>query len=158
MTKQEAAVLVGKSIKTIERWEREGVRIYDETILLEHSAAQDARSRGKTRNRIAERIDAGVYAKLDQRGSVDLASYFPTDLDDNAFVDLPAPFDQSDAAAAADSLSAIKSAFERRLADLQTFGHQSSIDLAAEEVARVNAIIDLLSALVCGYEEPGAAI
>ena len=28
--------LTGKSLKTIQHWAREGVRIYDETSLLEH--------------------------------------------------------------------------------------------------------------------------
>jgi len=57
MDERPTAKLTGKSLKTIQHWAREGVRIYDEASLLEHSEMCDARSRGSSRNRIARRLD-----------------------------------------------------------------------------------------------------
>ena len=85
MDERATAKLTGKSLKTIQHWAREGVRIYDETSLLEHSEMCDARSRGSSRNRIARRLDDAADRQPN------LTSFFPVNIAPDAFVDLPAP-------------------------------------------------------------------
>jgi hypothetical protein len=46
VTISEAARAVNKSIKTIRRWKNDGVNIFDESALREHSDFMDLRARG----------------------------------------------------------------------------------------------------------------
>ena len=85
MDERPTAKLTGKSLKTIQHWAREGVRIYDEASLLEHSEIA-------TRAVVAV---AGIVSRADwmtqPTASRNLTSFFPVNIAPDAFVDLPAP-------------------------------------------------------------------
>ncbi len=58
MTISEAARLVGKSVKTIRRWKNDGVNVFDESALREHSDFMDLRARGSAAKLAFDRPDA----------------------------------------------------------------------------------------------------
>ena len=125
MDERATAKLTGKSLKTIQHWAREGVRIYDEASLLEHSEMCDARSRGSSRNRIARRLDDAA----DRHPN--LTSFFPVNIAPEAFVDLPAPVQTRRQAENADAaILDLQTASQERLFALKAVGHNGSVELA----------------------------
>jgi len=123
MTIKEAAKLVKRDIRTIQRWEKAGVDIADPKALLAHAEVMDCKARGSSKGRVRARLDA-----VDEE-QPDPAILTPEDREvlaashPETFVDLPAPFTNDQYCSAVKVLAILRGAFQRRLNDLRTTGH-----------------------------------
>ena len=156
MTHKEAAKLVKRDIRTIQRWEKAGVDIADCKSLLAYADIMDCKARGSSKRRVRARLDARVPALVDNVSEpAILTSEYRAILANSAsdaFVDLPAPFTQAQASKAIWSLIDLKSSFHRRLEGLRSTDHALSTELADSELAEITSIIDSLNRLLIAYE------
>jgi hypothetical protein len=155
MTIEEAARLVGKSAKTIQRWRDAGVGVTDRAALLAHSEEKDCRAKGASKNRVLKRMDRGLradsseYTPLISQGMrAKLLAASP-----DAFIDLPAVITRGQKENALATILALCQAFKTRLDDLQSIGHALSIELAEAELAEMNQILSRLEAILDGFND-----
>jgi len=146
MTIAEAALLLGKSEKTIRRWKRSGVNVLNEATLHEYSDVMDARARGRTATPVFDRPGTTEPRRIIRNCKV--RSYFPSNPDPDAFYDLPFPerFERAEQALAI--LEELKASFEQRVKELKPIGHKESIWLAENDLVTITESARLLAMLL----------
>lgn len=135
MSISEAARLVGKSVKTIRRWQRSGVKVFDEAALREHSDFMDIRSRGAAAKLALNRLDGHKANQVLVGG---IRSHFPAVPNQERFYDVPSPIDPDLQQRAIWLLETIHALFTERLRDLRTVGHEQSVQMGEEDLRNIS--------------------
>ena len=128
MTLSEAAKAVNKSVKTIRRWQRDGIDTSNPTALREHSDFMDMRSRGASAARVWDRPSTATNAAPKMPG------------------------DASRALAGLDTLESLKAAFQKRLDKAKKIGDELETGLLSEELVYLTEAHRLLDIVCEGFE------
>jgi len=148
MSISEAAKLVGKSVKTIRRWQRSGVNVFDEAALREHSDFMDIRSRGKAAKLAFDRTDA---QQPKQALGFSIRSAFPAAPDPEKFYDLPSPIDPDLQGRVINLLRTIHALFSDRLKELRITGHEHSIHMGEEDLHHISEGCRLIGMVLSSF-------